>query len=196
MCRIDMITREQVPSLTTTPLPSPLPFPLPPPSLKKVLAPPPLTSPHLYPSQGCDGTDEEEWHAYRIAHGLPRFNNERIRSLAHLSSRLRLHYGGLRPCASGTRNPPSPSQRESTYGSSKSMPPQPPLLVLLAIDVSFKSTERQVLIDTAVGPLPLITHLLRYSHHFIPSCVAGKSSVWLCPGDTRDRATRERTERD
>ena len=108
MCRIDMLTREQVPSLTTTPLPSPLPFPLPPPSLKKVLAPPPLTSPHLYPSQGCDGTDEEEWHAYRIAHGLPRFNNERIRSLAHLSSRLRLHYGGLRPCASGTLPTPLP----------------------------------------------------------------------------------------
>jgi hypothetical protein len=45
---------------------------------------------------GSSGTDEEEWYAYRQLHTLPRFNSERIRALAHITSRIRLHYGSLR----------------------------------------------------------------------------------------------------
>ena len=51
-----------------------------------------------YPFEGAgsSGTDEEEWWAYRQLHTLPRFNSERIRSLAHNTSRLRLYYGSVR----------------------------------------------------------------------------------------------------
>lgn len=62
------------------------------------------------------------------------------------------------------------SQWEGRVGeSSKSMqspsPLSPPLLILLAMDVSFESTEKQVLIDTAVGnnssTLTILIHLVK-----------------------------------